>query len=140
MTTLEILKAARGRIAKPEMWYQGAYSTTGDKGILGGKPVCAWAALTWAYGQKHPTFRTVTGAVVPVHPGIPPICAAALKLMEEYRADKESKHWTLHGYNDAPGRTHAEVLALLDAAIAKLEPRQLHPLIQDALREREVVP
>ncbi len=101
MTPLETLKAARQLITDPAKWTQGEYARDAD-----GNEVRAWsedAACFCAYGA----IQRVTG-------------------VEDNEADfflmractKKFEVEVIH-LNDT--HTHAEVLALFDAAIAELE-------------------
>lgn len=95
------LRAVRAKIERPEAWTQGA----------------------WA--------RTATGGAVPVRqPGRVPVCwclggalrAAAVPTMR-WKAMRNAivsltAPMGITAWNDTPRRTHAEVLALIDRAIA----------------------
>lgn len=110
MTTLEILKAARELISVPERWTQGAYARDNQ-----GAP-CATTS-------DEATCFCVRGAVrrVSYSPFVNINFAAriaAYKALEEAGEDGRLACW-----QDAPERTHAEVLARFDTAIARLEAR-----------------
>lgn len=98
MSVLETLIAAREKIKTPEKWTQGAYArvASGD---------------STAYRDPAATAYCAFGA----------ICAAAPSAWDEggcvlaLRATRARD--SLVRWNDAPGRTHAEVLALFDKAI-----------------------
>lgn len=105
MTTLEILKAARKLLSKSEQWTQGHAARSRQ-----GRPVsymdadavcfCSWGAI----GHESPTTADRDETVQAL--GYSP-----------YHTPQ------LFDWNDAPGRTHAEVLARFDEAIKRLEAR-----------------
>lgn len=98
MTTLEILRAARELIATPERWTQGAGSRDAD-GVARNfnEPSvtcrCLYMAVSIAAGNYHQGQLDAFWAL----------------------GFREQSH--VVGWNDAPERTHAEVMALFDAAI-----------------------
>jgi hypothetical protein len=102
MTTLDVLKAARERISDPARWTQGDYARLlNDEGCGGTHP----EAVKWcAYGALSVAGR----------PHIGPINAAS-DAIESLLAD-DGYCPDLVDFNDT--HTHAEVLALFDAAIA----------------------
>jgi hypothetical protein len=88
MTAIEVLRAARELIATPDTWIQNAHSR-----VVAGRPCyCLFGAVD---------------AVQPLLVSDAPAWKA-LKLIEPR---------PVH-FNDSPTTTHADVLALLDAAIA----------------------
>lgn len=90
----EVLVAARERIAKPGGWTQRAYARDAEgraTAIFGGRAVC-YCAL---------------GALTSVDAD--PYVYAVLRNVVEVSTDL---------WNDAPGRTQAQVIAAFDAAIA----------------------
>jgi hypothetical protein len=104
MTTKEILIAARAKIERPQDWIQGRFAVSGlqNKVKPHSRRASCWCAL---------------GAI------------AAITREDPHDVDDEA-YWLLHramvlpenetavaGWNDAPGRTHAEVLAAFDRAI-----------------------
>ena len=107
MTTLEILKAARELLAVPERWTKGV-GARDSKGIAvdwDDDSVycrCAYIAISTVCGGQRPKEYSAFGAL-------------------GFRRGHDLFTW-----NDAPERTHAEVLARFDTAIAKLQ-RQVHP-------------
>ena len=100
MTVLEVLKAARELIADESRWTQKTYARDADGN-----------AVDWALTCAHSfcmlgAIRHVTGRPIghgPVFAAIERACGV------EYVVDFNDSH------------THAEVLALFDAAIARLE-------------------
>jgi len=105
VTTLEILVKARELIAEPERWTQGAFARDEHgfsryvcPGEFDYTCYCASGALRAAGGYTtHPAYNAI-------HTGGPAVCV----------------------WNDAPGRTHAEVLAAFDAAIATERAKAQH--------------
>lgn len=94
MTTVEVLKAARGRIEKG--WCQGIGRIVNDNGIA-----IAWCAVgATAQGQED-------------------LGADADLYLECVIGTHAITSW-----NDAPGRTQAEVIAAFDKAIALAESDQ----------------
>ena len=104
MTTKEILIAARAKIERPECWTQRAFAKTAlrNKAKVDSPRAVCWCAL---------------GAI------------AAITREPPHDVNDEV-YWLLHramglpddemevaGWNDASGRTHAEVLAAFDRAI-----------------------
>lgn len=98
MTTLELLKAARARIERPEAWTRGTAARDPDGlGVRArSKDAVCWCAA---------------GAVVAVS-GL----GAHKRPMELLRAEAGT---LVSDFNDT--RTHAEVLDLFDRTIARLE-------------------
>lgn len=101
MKSSEVLRRARARIEKPENWTKGALAryATGERTVESAAPGvtcwCALGALDWA--EPVGWFR-VYGRV----------CEAI--------GGPDLPRW-----NDAPERTHAEVLDAFDRAIALAE-------------------
>ena len=89
MTTIEVLQAARELIATEDKWCQG-------RSRSGGR-ICALEAIRMA------ALSTLSAKV-------------AERAIEEHIPLPYLD--ILPAFNDTPGRTHAEVLALFDAAIA----------------------
>lgn len=89
METKEVLIAARKLIEKPEDWWDGDHSGRTDTRL------CA-ALAVWAIRKPTQGGKAAYDALVSVT-GVEPGC--------------------LSDWNDAPGRTHAEVLAAFDEAI-----------------------
>jgi hypothetical protein len=99
VTPAQVLRAARERIAVPERWTQGASART-ISGI--GVDAFDYGAVQWcAYGAIR-----VDG----VHDHELQLFFRAIGAMD-----------SIGTWNDAPGRTHAEVLDAFDRAIALAE-------------------
>ena len=100
MTTLEILKAARELLSVPERWTKRVSARATD-----GKscPIDSPNATCWC----------IVGALGKITDyALPDECTDVLR---------EGLPGSLVSFNDAPERTHAEVLARFDEAIARLE-------------------
>jgi hypothetical protein len=94
-STVEVLQKARAKIDRPEKWGKGVRG-----GVDGRRPLhtcCAAEALE----DTTPTDIPIRGSAF-----------EALR-----KAAGIAKDQTLVGWNDAPERTHAEVLAAFDKAI-----------------------
>ena len=101
MTPLETLKAARQLISDPAKWTQRWMARDADKHptYVGSKSADCWCSM---------------GAIAHVAGLSSPESDAALTLLGDLSGKKSVVH-----FNDT--HTHAEVLALFDAAIAELE-------------------
>jgi hypothetical protein len=102
METLEFLRAWRMQIDTPEKWTRGCAAR------LANDTSCHWrneAATKWcllgAYDVTDRKFGEGVNALL--------------------RVEQLSPNSRLSSWNDAPGRTHAEVMNLLDKAIAESE-------------------
>lgn len=103
MTTVEILRAAKALIDTPEKWTQGKYARDAEghaldhskDGFAGAVCYCAVGALWAAAGSFD---------------------EAAVSRVR----DAAGTH-ILHPWNDDPERTHPEVMAAFDRAIAAAE-------------------
>jgi len=108
MTTKEILIAARAKIERPECWTQRAFAKTAllNKAKVDSQRAVCWCAL---------------GAIAAI-------------TREDPNYVNDDVYWLLHramglpaneiavaAWNDAPGRTHAEVLAVFERAIKAAE-------------------
>jgi len=95
MTTIEILKRARELIATPERWaHQNGLLPVECDGLHDPRVTARCLALAIESVQRH---------------------------ARDARAALGFESWSeMHAWNDAPERTHAEVLARLDDAIARL--------------------
>jgi hypothetical protein len=105
---LEILTATRALLSRPERWTQRAYARDGA-----GQPVCNHEpeACCWC----------LSGAVARTSRAY-----SAKYLSLAYQAIYAAAGVEMGGlidWNDAPGRTHADVIAMLDAAIMAEEAR-----------------
>lgn len=109
MTTLEILAKARGLIATPEKWTQEAFgrSKTGRR----------FSMAMSVVNNPEVTCRCIGGAVFEaMGDGSNEKRAEEIAMAMDFD-DLE----TMYNWNDRSHRTHAEVLARLDAAISKLK-------------------
>lgn len=97
MSALEVLIAARARIATPDRWCQGAYW----RGANG--------EVVESYGSDCVSCCSL-GALHSVGDS-----DEARQYLRE--ANAKVPCWNLAVWNDAPDRTHAEVLAAFDRAI-----------------------
>lgn len=95
-SVLEVLVEARRLIERPECWTQGGYGRRADGTSVGERD--PWAC---AFCMGGAVERAGGGLIYGA-------CAKAMGL--EYFA----------AFNDAPGRTHAEVLAKFDEGIARV--------------------
>jgi hypothetical protein len=103
MIALEILRAARELISTPDKWTQGEWGTDAN-GLFprDGEPAtrfCLWGACRHATRQDGVRFHLAWQVLERMRPG----GMGAIT------------------FNDAPTTTHADVLALLDRAIAEQE-------------------
>jgi hypothetical protein len=101
VTTLEILKAARELLAVPERWTKGAFGRDSND---------------------------LSRFLLSVHKAVCFCSQGAIESVQLLALDQAKEIAALFGFatwsqvwNDAPERTHAEVLARFDEAIAKLE-------------------
>lgn len=107
MNTLEHLKAARELIADPEKWTKCSYAKTKQRGGASVPPDSP-RAKCWC----------AVGAIRKVGPYAP---SASIALMHALPVKWQ---WTgVPSFNDDPGTSHADVLALFDRAIAAEEAR-----------------
>ena len=102
MTTLDVLKAARELISDPARWTQGFFARDGA-----GMPAYA--------SDPRATRWCLEGALIKFCLGDASYAAALMVL----RREQPVPQLPAYVYND--DHTHAEVLALFDAAIARLE-------------------
>lgn len=98
MTTIETLRVARERVAQG--WTQGWFARTADGVLCGARDP---AAVCWC----------IRGA----------ICSTSDDSLDRaVEALRDTLGWdNIAAWNDADGRTQAEVLALFDATLATLE-------------------
>jgi hypothetical protein len=106
MTPLETLKAARQLITDPAKWTQGwfALNANGDRTFGASQQAVCWCALGAIDKFDPPNFFDLPNA-------------QAKDKFERFCLSKNEQG--VSHYNDT--HTHAEVLALFDAAIAELE-------------------
>jgi hypothetical protein len=104
----DLLIRARERIEKG--WCQGAYAKNADGDVVGAT-------------DPYATSFCIRGAILAVGPLDYAVRAPAYGLLETV-IDRisQSPCDSLAGYNDTYERTHAEVLAVFDAAIALADP------------------
>jgi hypothetical protein len=105
-TPLEVLRGARELLAYPERWIKGE-----DAADVIGQPLengYDEGAVCWclAGALEKVSGRTQDCGVEPAYQAVDDLIVDATNVRE---------------WNDAPERTHAEVLALLDRAIASAE-------------------
>jgi hypothetical protein len=102
MTPLKILRQTRELLSAPERWTKEAFARDSPGELAGAQ---GRDAVCWCLDGA--LMRSVGGT---------PGRSAVLQLLS--RAAQIDNIWT---WNDAPERTHAEVLAVLDKAIALAE-------------------
>lgn len=100
-TAVDALKIARRRLRNPKRWHKGSYSRFNKNG----KPVasCAFGHLQYDH------IRTDVGIYWEAH--------GCLVRAVSIIADARNADFAVTEYNDAPERTHEEILALFDKAI-----------------------
>lgn len=140
LVAVALLKAARTHLAEPTRWQRGGFWHGSIKGVSAGYeaaaedrdcPTCAVGALLVCLARagllSRPSYmdahlRVDDGLVHPVLGRAVELLCAPLTLdpdlAEGARVGREALRKQLYRFNDAEGRTHAEVLALFDAAIA----------------------
>ena len=102
----QILRAAREKIAVPERWTQKSHARDAQE---------RWVA----YDSREACKWCASAAIAAVCPGTLWLYVTRLlRLTPGFPAGNSIMRW-----NDAPDRTHAEVLAAFDAAIAAEEGR-----------------
>jgi len=104
MKTSEVLRAAREKIERPEAWTKGCGAVTASGAVV--FPTSEFAARWCAVGSIDAVTDGDLRANVAAR--------AALRALT-------MKYISTIFWNDAPERTHAEVLAVFDAAIADAE-------------------
>jgi hypothetical protein len=106
MTPIEILRDARTLIAEPEHWCQGAFAKRSDgRQVFPGD----WDAAQWC----------AVGAVYRAAGSLVSWTAVPLAVRVALTDAAETTNGSVVEFND--NGTHADVLALYDAAIAALE-------------------
>lgn len=106
MTPLQLLKKARALLAKPKAWIQGSEARTAN-----GTSVCATTRGAIRFCALGALYKAE--GVNPMDSGDRDVARWALR-----RAVKNDH---LVSWNDAPRRTHAQILKGFDKAIASLE-------------------
>jgi hypothetical protein len=115
MTVRDVLMKARALLAEPSHWTQGEYART-----PAGIGMMPWSdrAVCW----------DLAGAVYFVAAQDQGRCDVMRAELEGYPATQLLRNLagceSLQQWNDDPSRTHAEVLALLDRAIAEVERKE----------------
>jgi hypothetical protein len=111
----DILIRARELIADPANWIQGHYSD-GEIADPETKCFCIIGAVDRAVIEKRgfELFRDISDSAVIDHIESDPDTSAAIKVLQE----QLPKTGMVSDFNDSPETTHADVLALLDKAIA----------------------
>lgn len=103
MNILDVLKAARAKLAKRGGWIQGISAADKEGDMVGYNHEAAVSFCMWgAINSVTSSGRLVIGA------------SKALRAAMPYPE-------SITGYNDAEGRKKRQILALFDKAIAKLE-------------------
>jgi len=109
MKPSEVLRAARELISVPERWTQGAFARAAN-----GNPI---GCLT-----DNATCFCSSGAILRGAPNCyDHIRAAAFDTLEWAMGVRQDSDENIATFNDAEGRTHAEVLERFDRAIARAE-------------------
>jgi hypothetical protein len=103
ITTVDLLRAARAKIERPECWTTKYYAhdATGGECEASAREAVCWCALGAVKSvTTHGCFHT---------------------LWELLRAQLPHGSVSISTYNDAPSTTHADILLLFDRAIAAAE-------------------
>ena len=119
MTPADVLRAARERISTPERWTKGVYAIDSDGCAVdtSDRRACAWCALGALAASLPCRDPDILGMRTPLFDEARALLSAGVPR----NAGVRSCHWSVSFWNDAPGRTHAEVLATFDRAIALAE-------------------
>jgi hypothetical protein len=109
MNTLEVLREARSILGEPGTWTKGAlarYENGHPAGVHDPEATCRclYSTLVLATARLHPSGYES------------PTATFEAAVAAGFKGTSDVVRW-----NDAPERTHAEVLAKLDTAIAWLE-------------------
>ena len=121
LTALEILKAARERIANPENWLQGDLALTAD-----GEGTCEtspYATKFCSLGAIHTDYTEETIAFAPTFAAATSSLAVAIETLHNTGLAYHRTHSTdfIADWNDKAERKHSEVLTAFDLAIAMQE-------------------
>lgn len=110
-STVEILKAARGRLSDPDHWYQGEYACDEDGAYIAANSerACKWCAAGAVLAELD---RDIAVGEPEVADALEPLVGA---ISGQPPADDMVQE--IASFNDDPDRTHAEILALYDRAI-----------------------
>lgn len=106
MKPSEVLRAARAKIDTPEKWMRGAYARVGEHAIRSAFTIPPNADSYCSIGACFSA------------------CNSAGDFRNAHRAINQLSlviGRPIDSWNDAPERTHAEVLAAFDAAIVRAE-------------------
>ena len=117
MTTIEILKKARELLSDPRRWAKGEYARTN----LGFPTFPDWSNRFGSFclmGACMFSVETLDDKSWGIKRGPRNSYKEQLELVWQALAPDNTP---LHKWNDAPERTHAEVLQRFDEAIARLE-------------------
>ena len=105
MTPLTLARQVRELLAVPERWTQGAPARSAKGRRV---PPSSPSAVCWCVAGAIERQGEVTGARMRDELGV-------------LRAMSKAAQQIAWDWNDAPGRTHADVLALLDRVIERME-------------------
>ena len=106
------LIAARALIDTPEKWTKGAYQRD-----AAGNEVVNFERGSWRSTATAPQFHCVSGAIMNVCHENREDVAIFLHLGKSIGLDCEPFYPPITSWNDAPERTHAEVMLAFDRAI-----------------------
>ncbi len=112
MDAIDILQAARSKIEKQEMWGQGLAEPPGRSL----QTYCAPARSS----QTYCAVEAIDASDQPFSRGRLPAYQAFARAAGLENTFITASNTSITDWNDAPERTHAEVLAAFDLAIAKL--------------------
>lgn len=135
MNDLEHLKATRELLAEPDHWTQGGYAMRAPhrRRVRETPPIDDTEPVQSPYATcfclQGAWAKTGNVQYSPSHAALDRLLAPCLP--EQYRMDYPENpddpnspmisDGSTVGFNDAPGREHSEVLAVLDCAISRLE-------------------
>jgi hypothetical protein len=115
MTPSDILKKTKELISDPAHWTQGSFSKNaiGEQDSTYSETAVCWCAVgammkvtqDLPYDEHHKAFMVLTNATPP----------------EGHERSKQTGWGAAVSYNDDPKRTHEEVMAWFDLAIAAAE-------------------
>lgn len=111
-----ILREAKRLLRKPQQWTQGDFAT-------------------WTDGEEASMCYCANGALLAVTDGTCNLITSGASLHLSLAARARGFE-TASKFNDAPGRKHAEVLALFDEAIARAETDAARASLLRALADR----
>jgi hypothetical protein len=111
MSVADVLKAAKAKIAEDRHWTQGASARTAGIGVS--CDPCSSHAVSWCVVGA---IQAVVGADIRDDEDEDDNTGKAYRILDSLVLEGE-----ITRFNDRPGRTHADVLAVMDAAIARAE-------------------